>query len=112
MEGGWAIASVLLVMFKFVIPFLALLPRWTKRDFNFLSVICVMILITQFFDIHWLIYPNFNDQEVLFSLWEVAIFAGFAGTFGIVVTRFLSQNSLVPMHDVFLQESADHQVHY
>lgn len=112
MEGGWAIASVLLVIFKFVIPFLALLPRWTKRDFNFLSVICVMILITQFFDLHWLIYPNFNDHEVLFSLWEVAIFAGFAGTFGIVVTRFLSQNSLVPMNDVYLQESADHQVHY
>lgn len=112
MEGGWAIATVLLLVLKFVIPFLALLPRWTKRDFNFLSVICVLILVTQFMDLHWLIYPNFNDHEVLFSFWEVAIFAGFAGTFGIVVARFLSQNSLIPMNDVFLQESADHQVHY
>lgn len=112
MEGSWAVASVLLLVFKFVVPFLALLPRWTKRDYRFVSVICVLILVTQFFDLHWLIYPNFNDHSVLFSFWEVAIFAGFAGSFGLVVTRFLSKNSLVPMNDVFLQESADHRVEY
>lgn len=112
MEGGWAIVSVLLIIFKFVVPFLALLPRWTKRDYNFLIIICSVILITQYFDLHWLIYPNFNDHEVLFSFWEVLIFAGFAGSFGLVVTRFLSKNSLVPMNDPFLQESADHQVQY
>lgn len=112
MEGGWAVISVLLIVLKFVVPFLALLPRWTKRDYNFLSVICVLILVTQFFDLHWLIYPNFNDHDVLFSFWEVLIFAGFAGSFGLIVTRFLSKNSIVPMNDPFLQESADHQVVY
>ncbi len=112
MEGEWAIASVLLLVFKFIVPFLALLPRWTKRDYNFLSVICVLVLVTQYFDLHWLIYPNFNDHSVVFSFWEILIFFGFAGTFGIVTTRFLSQNSLVPMNDVFLQESADHEVVY
>jgi hypothetical protein len=112
MEGEWAVASVILVVTKFVIPFLALLPRWAKRDFNYLSVICSLILVTQYFDLHWLIYPNFNDHDVLFSFWELALFAGFAGTFGLVVIQFLSRNSLVPMNDPFLQESADHQVHY
>ncbi len=112
MEGAWALASVMLMILKFVVPFLALLPRWTKRDYNFLTVICVLILITQYVDLHWLIYPNFNDHEYLMSFWEIGIFAGFAGGFGLIVTRFLSQNSLVPMNDPFLQESADHQVVY
>ncbi len=112
MEGSWALASVILMITKFVIPFLALLPRWAKRDYNFLTVICVLILITQYIDIHWLVYPNFDDHKYLLSFWEVGIFAGFAGVFGLIVTRFLSQNSLVPMNDPFLQESADHQVVY
>lgn len=112
MEGPWAVASVVLMISKFIIPFLALLPRWTKRDYNFLTVICILILITQYIDLHWLIYPNFNDHKYLLSFWEIGVFAGFAGVFGLIVVRFLSKNSLVPMNDPFLQESADHQVVY
>ena len=112
MKGSWAVVSVLLIVLKFIVPFLALLPRWAKRDFNFLTIISLLILITQVLDLHWLIYPNFNEQHVLFSLWEILIFGGFLGLFGLSVTHFLSQNSLIPKHDPFLQESADHEIHY
>lgn len=112
MEGEWAIISVMLIIFKFVIPFLALLPRWTKRDYKFLSVLCLLVLMTQYMDLHWLIFPNFNDHDALFSVWEVLIFLGFTGLFGLMVTQFLAKHSLVPMNDPFLQESADHEVVY
>ena len=112
MRGSWAVVSVLLIVLKFIVPFLALLPRWAKRDFNFLTIISLLILITQVLDLHWLIYPNFNEHHVLFSLWDILIFGGFLGLFGLSVTHFLSQNSLIPKHDPFLQESADHEIHY
>ena len=112
MRGSWAVVSVLLIVLKFVVPFLALLPRWAKRDFNYLTLISILVLMTQVLDLHWLIYPNFNEHHALFSLWDLLIFGGFLGLFGFTVTRFLSQNSLIPKYDPFLQESADHEVHY
>lgn len=112
MEGQWAVMSIVLIVLKFVIPFLALLPRWAKRDYNFLSIICILVVITQFLDLHWLIYPNFNDREVQLNIFDILIFGGFVGLFGLAFFRYLSKNSLIPMKDPYIEESAAHEVVY
>lgn len=112
MEGSWAVMSIALLLLKFVIPFLALLPRWAKRDLNYIRIICVLILITQFLDLHWLIYPNFDDQVVQLGVFDVLVFLGFLGVFGLTFTRYLNKNSLIPMNDPYLEESAAHEVVY
>ena len=104
--------SLALIIFKFVVPFLALLPRWAKRTPVHLACVCVLILIMQFVDLYWIVYPNFNKHAVHFSWMEVGVFLGFLGGFLFMVTRFLSKNSLVPVKDPYLQEALDHHVVY
>lgn len=109
-QGGWMAISFSLLAFKFVVPFLMLLPRAAKRDKNHLVRVGVLILVMQWVDIYWLAYPNFNDGQVVFSYQEVGLFLGFLGVFIYAVTRFLSKNSIVAVKDPYLQESLHHHV--
>jgi hypothetical protein len=110
--GPWTWVSVALLLFKFVVPFMALLSRRAKRNMPYLAAIAILILIMQYVDIYWLVYPNFNNQEVIFGLPEILTFAGFAGAFIFCVSRFLSQNSIVPVRDPRIHESLHHHVVY
>lgn len=110
--GSWMLVSASLLLFKFVVPFLALLSRRAKRNPALLAAVCILILVMQYVDLAWLAFPNLNSEDVMFGIPEVLIWGGFAGAFVMVVTRFLSQHSLVPVRDPRLQESLDHHVVY
>ncbi len=111
-HGGWLFISLGLLVFRFVVPFIALLPRWAKRTPSHLVAVCSLILIMQYVDIYWLVYPNLAHDYVAFSWMEVAAFAGFAGLFGLAVTRFLSQYNILPIKDPRRSESINHHVMY
>jgi len=111
-QGGWVWVSVSLLLFKFIVPFIALLPRWAKRTPSYLGACAVLILVMQYVDIYWLVYPNFNYDEPMFSYYEVFIFLGFAGMFLLGVTKFLSSHPLVPTKDPRKHESLNHHVVY
>jgi hypothetical protein len=111
-EGAWLPVSILLLVGKFIVPFLALLPRWAKRTPSHLGVVCVWILIMQYVDLYWLVYPVFTHDHLKFGLYEVFIFLGFLGLFLFSVTRFLSRNKIVPVGDPRIQESLHHHVVY
>ncbi len=111
-QGSWMWMSLMLIVFKFVVPFIALLPRWAKRSSVHLTAVSILILVMQFFDLYWLVYPNLNSEKVVFALPEVLIFCGFLGGFLFVVTRFLGINSVIPAKDPRLQEAIGHHVVY
>ncbi|MGE0634453.1 MAG: molybdopterin oxidoreductase [Pseudobdellovibrionaceae bacterium] len=110
--GGWMPISIGLLIFKFAVPFIALLPRWAKRTQGHLKAVCCLILFAQWMDIYWLVYPNFNDNAVTFSLWEVGMFLGFLGLFLAGIYRFLSKNNVIPVKDPRLHEALAHHVTY
>lgn len=111
-QGEWLPLSLLLLIGKFIVPFIALLPRWAKRTPSHLGAVSAWILLMQFFDIIWLVYPAYNPEEFHFGAYEVCLFLGFLGLFLFVVTRFLSRNNLVPIKDPRIQESLHHHVVY
>lgn len=111
-HGGWLYVSVALLIFRFVVPFLALLPRWAKRTPAHLSAVCVLILVMQYLDLYWLVYPNYNHDIVAFSWMEIGAFIGFFGAFGLVVARFLATHNLLPVKDPRREESLHHHVTY
>lgn len=112
-HGAWVWVSLSLIVFKFIVPFIALLSRRAKRNPALLGAVAVLILIMQFVDLYWLIYPNLrSDHEMVFGFTEVAVFLGFIGGFIFVVLRFLSQNPLVPYSDPRVHESIHHHVTY
>jgi hypothetical protein len=110
--GAWTWVSAALLMGKFVVPFLALLPRWAKRVQTHLVALSIWTLVMQYLDLYWIVYPNLDSKEVVFGLPEILIFAGFAGCFIFVVTKFLSQNPIVPLKDPRIHESLHHHVIY
>jgi hypothetical protein len=111
-HGGWLYVSIALLVFRFIVPFLALLPRWAKRTPNHLVGVCLLILAMQYMDIFWLVYPNYSNEFLTFSWLEIGVFIGFLGGFGLVVAGFLTKYNLIPMKDPRRSESNDHHVIY
>lgn len=112
MAGAWATVSMVLITFKFIVPFLFLLPRAAKRNTNSLIAVSILTLVMQYVDIYWLIYPNLNGEEVVGGILEVLIWGGFLGLFMMSVTRFWSKNAIVPVKDPRQHESNHHHVVY
>ena len=57
-HGGWMVVSIALLIFKFIVPFIALLPRWAKRTPKHLVAVCLLVLVMQFVDLFWLVLPQ------------------------------------------------------
>ncbi|RME15197.1 MAG: molybdopterin oxidoreductase [Bdellovibrio sp.] len=111
-QGGWTAVSLSLLFFKFIVPFLALLPRWAKRTPTYLAAVSIWILVMQYVDIYWMAYPAFFREAPVFSFYELFIFLGFFGLFLFSISRFLSRNNLVPIKDPRIEESLHHHVVY
>lgn len=111
-NGGWLSLSLFLLFGKFIIPFLALLPRWAKRTESHLKFICWWILVMQYVDIYWMVYPNFNDNEMKFGIIDIALFLGFTGIFLLSMFKFFSVNKPVAIKDPRMHEALSHHVTY
>lgn len=110
--GSWGWVSVSLIMFRFIVPFLYMCSRKVKRNPDALKWAAMLILVMQFVDIYWLIYPNFNMKEAIFGFPELLVWVGFAGAFLHASVGFLSKNPIVPLRDPRQQESLHHHVVY
>lgn len=110
--GEWANVSLAMIVLKFALPFLLLLPRWAKRKAGYLAPVCVLILLTQFLDLYWLIYPTFEKEHALFGFGEAGILLGFTGIFLFTVFSFLAKHSIIPIGDPRITDSAGHEVVY
>jgi hypothetical protein len=91
---------------------MALLPRSAKRNENHVILVSIMILVMQYIDIYWMVYPNFFDGHMTFGFWEVGIFAGFAGIFLAVLMNFYTKHGLVAVRDPRMHEALSHHVTY
>ncbi len=111
-QGLWIPVSLLLLVGKFIVPFIALLPRWAKRSPTHLAAVSIWVLAMQYLDLYWLVYPAYFKEAPKFGLYEITIFAGFLGLFLFTVSRFLSRNNLVPIRDPRIDESLHHHVTY
>jgi hypothetical protein len=110
--GGWEAATLSLLVFKFIVPFLLLLPKAAKRTPAHLILVSTIILIMQYVDVHWMVYPNYDSNQWLFSWQELGPIALFFGLFVYSVSSFLSKHNLVPIKDPRIEESIHHHVTY
>jgi hypothetical protein len=62
--GGWGAISLLLLFGHFVIPFVLLITRWTKRWLWPLRVISGWLLLMFFVDIYWLVMPVVPEAAI------------------------------------------------
>ena len=74
--------------------------------------VCALILVMQYVDIYWMIYPNFYEGQVTFGFMEIGMMAFFGGLFLMRLVGFFTKNSLVPIRDPRLHEALNHHVTY
>lgn len=110
--NGWMSVSFALLIFRFIVPFMVLLPRGAKRSDSILVSISVLVLVMHYVDIYWLVYPNFFDGVPQFSFWEIGIFLGFLGLFLMTMIKFFTKNNMVAINDPRMHEALNHHVTY
>lgn len=111
-QGGWLTISMALLIFKFIVPFLALLPRAAKRNPSHLVLVCALILVMQYVDVYWMVYPNFNGNHVVFGFYEIAMLLLFVGLFLLTLGHFYKTKGVVAVKDPRMHEATHHHVAY
>jgi hypothetical protein len=102
---SWGGIGIALMVFKFGIPFFALMHQKAKESEVGLLTIAGAILIGQWIDLYWMILPAFSPGAVAFGWTEIGIFLGFLGLFGWTLIRFFSRHPVAPVGDPFFEAS-------
>ena len=104
--GGWGSLSFLNVILNWLLPFLILLPRATKRNDKILLQTCVVILIGRWLDLFILVMPVTFGPTPTLGLWELGPLTGMLALFFWAAFRALrKQPNPVPVNDPYLVES-------
>ncbi|MBI4125156.1 MAG: molybdopterin oxidoreductase [Deltaproteobacteria bacterium] len=101
-EGSWTPVALALLFGKFIVPFFLLLSRWAKRNEFFLALVAVWVLVFQYLDIYWIVFPTVGAPA--FGWMELGILLGFLGLFVLSVTAVLQRIPPVARRDPWLEE--------
>ncbi len=104
----WRPIMGVLFLLRFIIPFFVLMPRQAKRNPKVLVGVSVLILVAHYFDLIWMVQPDFFETGPKIGWVELGMFLGFLGLFGLAVSRFLGRHNVVAIHDPRLNEAVFH----
>jgi hypothetical protein len=102
-HGSWGYWSILLIVGHFIVPFLVLLGRAAKRNFQVLALMAGWILAMHFVDIYWLVMPNFTPYLNLHWM-DFAAFVAVGSTMALLFWWRLKQHALLPVGDMRFEE--------
>lgn len=105
LTGDWSWLFFFNLTINFIIPFLILLPRASKRSAAALKRVCILLFIGHWLDLYLLIVPGFMKADVSIGVPEVLISLGYAGLFIGVVGRALALKPLVSAPSPYMEES-------
>ncbi len=104
-EHGWGWVGLVLVFGHFLLPFLLLLSRRTKRRPKLLAGIAAWALCMHWFDLYWLVMPEASPGRAVPQLVDVALLVGLGGLLTAGAAFVVRSRSLVPERDPRLEES-------
>jgi len=104
-HGGWQWLAIFVVLFHFAAPFMLLLMRRNKRNATILARIAIGIIIMRFFDLYWILAPNFHPDVFSIHWMYVAAPVGIGGVWLAVFLSSLKNRPLLPLKDPRLQEA-------
>ncbi len=109
--GPWSAVSIFLLFGHFVIPFLMLISRNTKRALGTLKMAAAWVLLMHVVDWYWVVMPNFKHYAVELSLADIGTPMLIGGIYFAYVFRKMTQHALIPTGDPRLARSIHfHQV--
>ena len=111
MEGSWSTLTYALLIFRFIVPFVLLLNRDSKRRIPILAGVSVLVLVMHFLELHWIAMPMLSHHGVHFSWLDVTTFLGLGGMFFGLFFHKLGRHDLVPIKDPRLGKSLSKEFH-
>jgi hypothetical protein len=97
--GGWWWVTLLLIVFEFIVPFLVLLARTSKRKRTTLAALAAFVLFMRLVDIFWLIMPEVRGQGLSFHWLDVVAPLAIGGLWIAAFAWMLKRLPLLPLHD-------------
>ncbi len=118
-QNGWQWLFVVMCLGHFVVPFLALIWRQTKRSPKLLTAMGVYVIVLTVLDMAWIIRPmaytngrggvaepGYASGMVLF---DIAGVVGVLGIFGAILVWKIGRGPLLPLKDPMLHEAMSHK---
>ncbi len=102
---SWQGLSILLLVGHCLFPFLCLLSRWTKRILGLLVFFSIWMMVMHFFDLFWLVMPEFTPEHFSFDLTDVVAMIGVGGIFVAAAAYVATKVNLIPIKEPGLGES-------
>jgi hypothetical protein len=99
MAGGWLWLAIGLVAFHFVVPFLLLLSRVTKRRVQILSSVAAGLLCMRLVDLYFIVVPALHPERISIHWLGVVAPIGIGGIWLSVFIGQLRGKALLPLHD-------------
>ncbi len=109
MHGGWGALVLFVVIFHFVAPFFLLLMRRNKRNANILAKITAGIILMRFFDLYWILVPNFHPHGFAIHWLDIAAPVAIGGLWVAFFISNLKGRELLPLNDSRLHEAFQHE---
>ncbi len=104
-QDEWLVISYFQLVGHFVIPFLFLLSRHTKRNPKILAIGATWILVVHFIDIHWLVMPNLHRAGFSFHPLDITTLLAVGGLLVAAIVFYARKVNLVPTKDPRLEQS-------
>jgi hypothetical protein len=107
-KTAWLPLFILNLVLNFVIPFLVLIRRDTKRQRQAIGLVAAIVLLGRWLDVYLMIFPGVVGPSPTFGLWEIGMTLGGIGAFGLVLAAVLKGAPAVPVADPELVESLEY----
>jgi len=104
-ENGWSVWGYALILCHWLIPFLGLMSRFTKRRIPLMAFWAVWILAMHWVDLFWLIMPELSTESVPVRPVDAALLVGMAGVFIAALGVIAGDKLLIAKRDPRLVDS-------
>jgi hypothetical protein len=108
-EGTWSWVSASLLFGHFIIPFLVLVFRASKRNMKVLTLAAIWFLIIQYVDWYWQVMPTFYPHGVSLHWLDVACLVAPLSALGLVFWSKMKAHALMPIGDPRFEQALHFQ---
>ena len=107
-DGAYTGVFWLSFIINFLVPFLLLMKRNSKRNYSTMTIMALIIIFGHWLDFYQMVFASVAPDHVEMNLFDFGIALGFVGIIMLVTGRVLSKYPMVAKNHPFTKESIIH----
>ena len=108
-EGSWGPLSMAILFGHFIIPFLVLVLRSSKRNLTVLTVMSIWILVFQYIDFYWQVMPTFYRHGIVPHWLDVVCLVAPLSIMALAFWSRMKAHALLPIGDPRFEQGLQFQ---